>query len=245
MIDLNHRPTITDQLNNLVDTMYQPQDKERDYLGASILGAECSRAIQYEFAGAAKDLPITARTQRIFDRGHWGESYIAGILKASGVDLWTEKANGQQFGFSDLEGRFKGHIDGAIISCPSGFSLQPTQDAPALWENKTVGVKSFKEMQKAKLKTSRPSYYVQVQVYQGYLGFTETPALFTALNADTMEIHAEIIPFDAEAAQSAIDKAAMIIQATDSGELLPRIVEDPDFFVCKMCSFRRRCHAIS
>lgn len=245
MIDFNHHPSLTEGLAELVERAFQPLTKTRDYLGASIIGNECSRAIQYEFAGAPKDQPITARTQRIFDRGHWGESYVADVLKTSGFDLWTEKANGQQFGFTDLNGRFNGHIDGALIGCPSGFPIQPDIDHPALWENKAVGAKTFKEMQKTKLKTSRPGYYVQVQVYQGYLGFTDQPALFTALNADTMEIHAEAVPFDADVAQAAIDKAVMIISATDYGELMPRINEDPKFYLCAMCSFKKRCHGIS
>jgi hypothetical protein len=250
MLDFNHRETFNEALTKLVDaSLVETKKKEaaRNYLGASIIGNECDRAIQYDFAGAAKDEGggFSGQTYRIFDRGHWGEAYMAELLKGAGFDLRTLKTNGQQFGFSDLDGRFAGHIDGAIVGVPAEFPLKPTVDNPSLWENKVLGAKSWKDVAKNKLAKARPGYHVQMQVYQGYMGYTTTPGLFTALNADTMEIYAELIPFDAVVAQAAIDKAVRIITATEHGELLPRIAQDQDFFICKMCAFKKRCWGLN
>jgi hypothetical protein len=47
MLDFNHRPSFADKLNELIDlslTTKNSKQKPRDYLGASRLGVECSRA---------------------------------------------------------------------------------------------------------------------------------------------------------------------------------------------------------
>jgi len=69
----------------------------------------------------------------------------------------------------------------------------------------------------------------------------EHPAFFTALNADTMEIHLELIPFDQSLAQECADKAARIFTACDHEEVLPRITDDPASFVCRFCPYQGVC----
>ena len=69
----------------------------------------------------------------------------------------------------------------------------------------------------------------------------EHPALFTAVNADTMEIYAELIPFDAGLAQRMSDRAVKVIQATEAGELLPRSFAQSSHFECKFCAWAERC----
>lgn len=78
-------------------------------------------------------------------------------------------------------------------------------------------------------------------IYQAYLGLHEQPALFTAVNADTMEIYAERVPFDAALAQRMSDRAVKVITATEAGELLPRAFVDPTHFECRMCPWQDRC----
>ena len=67
------------------------------------------------------------------------------------------------------------------------------------------------------------------------------PALFTAVNADTMEIYAELVPFDAALAQRMSDRAARVISATEAGELLPRSFAESTHFECKVCLWTDRC----
>ena len=78
-------------------------------------------------------------------------------------------------------------------------------------------------------------------MYQSYLNLYENPALFTAVNADTMEVYAELVPFDAQLAQRMSDRAARILKATEVGELLPRAFLDQTHFECKFCSWSDRC----
>jgi hypothetical protein len=54
-------------------------------------------------------------------------------------------------------------------------------------------------------------------------GIADHPALFTAINKDTAELHHELVPFNAELAQRMSDRAVRVLRATDAGELLPRL----------------------
>lgn len=112
---------------------------------------------------------------------------------------------------------------------------------PALWENKCLGAKSWRDVEKRKLAASKPVYAAQIALYQTYLGLHEHPALFTAVNADTMEVYAELIPFDAGLAQRMSDRAVRVIEATEAGDLLPRAFTDSTHFECKFCAWADRC----
>jgi len=61
------------------------------------------------------------------------------------------------------------------------------------------------------------------------------------VNADSMEIYTERVPFDAALAQKMSDRAVRVIQATQAGELLPRAHAEASHFECKFCSYAERC----
>jgi len=240
MIDFNSSSSISGQVTALIDAaMQQARDRqaERQYLGASRLGVACERALQYEVAKAPvdPDRDTEGRMLRIFRRGHVIEDCMVTWLRDAGFDLRTRKVDGEQFGFSALDGRLQGHVDGVIVGGPEGFGY------PALWENKCLGAKSWRELVKNRLVVAKPIYAAQVALYQAYLELHEHPALFTAVNADTMEIYAELVPFDAELAQRMSDRAVKVISATEAGELLPRSFSEPTHFECRMCPWQDRC----
>ena len=240
MMDFNSSSSLSGQITALVDLGMQrlrSEEMPRDYLGASRLGVSCARALQYEFAKAPVDPGRDAegRLLRIFRRGHVIEDCMVDWLRAAGFDLRTRKANGDQFGFSAAGGRLQGHIDGVIVGGPEGFTY------PALWENKCLGSKSWRDLEKSGLAVSKPVYAAQVAIYQAYLELHEQPAIFTAVNADTMEIYTELVPFDAALAQRMSDRALTVISATEAGELLPRAFHDPTHFECRMCAWQDRC----
>lgn len=240
MIDFNSSSSISGQITALVDAGLQQaraRQPERQYLGASRLGVACERALQFEYAKApidhGRDTP--GRGLRIFDRGHVMEDCMVEWLRDAGFDLRTRDRGGEQFGFSVADGRLQGHADGVIVGGPEGFAY------PCLWENKCLGGKSWRELEKHRLAVAKPVYAAQVALYQAYLELTEHPALFTAVNADTMEIYAELVPFDAALAQRMSDRAVKIITATDAGELLPRSFAESTHFECRMCAWQDRC----
>ena len=240
MIDFNSSASLSGRLQELFDRALEAErdtTPARDYLGASRLGASCERQLQFEYAKAPVDhgKGFSGRILRIFERGHRTEDMVIRWLRMAGFTLKTEDAQGHQFGFTVANGRLRGHVDGVLTAGPEGFTY------PAIWENKCLGNKSWRDVEKHKLAVSKPVYAAQIALYQSYLQLHEHPALFTAVNADTMEIYAELIPFDAGLAQRMSDRAARVIGASEAGELLPRSFADPSHFECKFCSWSDRC----
>jgi len=116
------------------------QKPKRSYLGASRLGENCARKLQYEFMGAEPDQPFSGKQLRTFAMGHHLESLVISWLKDAGFDIRTHNKDGQQYSFSVANDRIAGHIDGVIVAGPDGFLY------PALFECKTLNNKSCKTL---------------------------------------------------------------------------------------------------
>ena len=249
MLDFNHRPSIADTINALIDVAIQQEraaQPERDYLGASRLGVSCARALQYEYTKTPRDEDFKGQILRIFEIGHAFEALALAWLRQAGFSVFTKKPNGDAFGFSVAGGRIRGHVDGIINDAPADLGMR----FPAIWECKSMNAKSWRDTVKHGVKKSKPIYAVQVATYQAYmegsvLGISANPALFTAVNKDTAEIYHELVPFDAALAQEASDRAVNLIRATDAGEVLPRIAMNEDHFECAFCPYRQRCWKVA
>jgi hypothetical protein len=251
MLDYNSRPKTVDHVNAVIDTALVARDAmspPRSYLGGSRLGHPCERALQFEFTQTPKDdgAGFNGQTLRIFDIGHALEDSAVDWLRGAGFDLHTRRGGeGQQFGFSVAGGRIRGHVDGILAGGPP----IPGMGFPALWECKTMNAKSWRETSGKGVAASKPVYAAQIAVYQAYMdasipGIAGNPALFTAINKDTAELHHELVPFDAALAQRMTDRAVRILQATDAGDLLPRIATQPEFYECRFCSWSKRCWSL-
>ena len=250
MLDYNHTASLTERLNGLIDEGLVAENAARPprtYLGGSRLGVACERALQFEYTDTPKDegADFSGRLLRIFAAGHLFEDLAAGWLRKAGFDLYTTKGNhrdGEQFGFAVAGGRIRGHVDGILAAGPEG--LLP--GFPALWECKSLNAKSWKDTVKRGVAVSKPVYAAQIAIYQAYMeatvpGISANPALFTAINKDTAELHHESVPFDGALAQRMSDRAVRVIQATEAHELLPRIAQSPDFYECRFCAWAGRC----
>ena len=250
MLDYNHKASFAERVNETINVALTAENAARaprDYLGGSRLGHDCERALQFEFTHAPKDegQDFSGQLLRIFAIGHELEYLAIRWLRGAGFDLYTQKGNhpdGGQFGFSVARGRIRGHVDGIIAAGPEGFGLA----VPALWECKTMNAKNWRACVKDGVTKSKPVYAAQIAVYQAYMeasvpGISAAPAVFTAINKDTAELHHELVPFDAGLAQRMSDRGVRILQATDAGELLPRVAANRDFFECRFCSWSERC----
>lgn len=229
----------SDALNDAVNVALERKrdtQPRRNYLGASAIAGACERAIQFEFAGASREKPFPAATLRKFDLGHMSEELARQWFGDAGFKLTQRNPRTDElYAFSQLGGRFKGHVDGVFVSGPDTIGY------PALWEHKGVGVKTFRDIEKNGLKKARPTYYGQVAIYQAYLSLTDHPAIFTVTNLDSGDQLHLTIAFDAEEAQRLTDRAVRIVHSTDKGDLLPRPFAAADHFECRMCAFAARC----
>ena len=222
---------ISTSINKLMDeaALVEQREERRTYLGASAIGSECLRRCQFDWM---RDSIHPARTKRIFERGHMFEEITVKALHQAGFHM---ERGTPSTAFSAVDGMFKGHADGIIISGP------PVLAYPCLFEHKALGSSGWKKLEKYGLRSAYPQYQMQVAIYQAYLGLDQNPALFTAVNSDTCEVLHLLVPFDAEVAQAASDRAVAVIKATNSGELLPRITDNPEDWRCKMCQHRSFC----
>src|SRR5215472_14526079 len=217
MLNLNRASLSLEPINVAVNDAIEraaatTAELPRPYLGASIIGYECARKVQYTWWCKPE---LAARTREIFNRGHHFEERTRQHLVAAGFKFAPPSA----LGFTAVNGALRGHADGIIIygpDLPGAYLIYPL-----LWETKCLNAKNWRAVERDGLEKAFPHYAAQVSLYQAYLNITN-PALFTAVNVDTCEWLHFLVPFNAERAQFWSDRAVNIIEATRAGELLPR-----------------------
>jgi hypothetical protein len=206
-------------------------------ISPSSVGDECLRRVQYQTT-RVEGSPPSGKLLRIFARGHIFEDYVAKLMRDAGFDLRvTSPKDGRQYGFQLAKGQIRGRLDGIIMDGP----YLPGLLYPCIWECKALGAKGFASCVAKGITEAYPKYAAQGYLYQAYMEL-EHPELYSVLNADTMELHHEPVPFDEERAQWASDRAVQILEANRCGELLPRAGSDPEKYPCKFCDFRDHCH---
>src|SRR5262245_10123400 len=87
-------------------------DQPRGYLGASLIGDECARKIQFEWMAGST---FPARVHSIFSRGHYFETESKQqLIEAGFIFVLTEA-----LGFVAANGLMAGHDDGVIVRVPA------------------------------------------------------------------------------------------------------------------------------
>jgi len=182
MLNLNRASLSLEPINGAVNDAIEravatAAELPRPYLGASIIGHECARRIQYDWW--CKPV-LAARTREIFDRGHYFEDRARRHLVAAGFKFAPPEA----LAFTAADGALRGHADGIIIhgpDLPGAYLIYPL-----IWEHKAVNAKNWRAVERDGLEKTFPQYAAQISLYQAYLDVTN-PALFTVTNADTCE----------------------------------------------------------
>lgn len=201
----------------------------RPHLGASRIGAPCSRALWYEFRWC-KPAKFDGRMLRLFETGQLAESRFIEELRWIGCEVSEGPTAGEQWRFSAVDGHFGGSMDAAI-------------NIDGDWmvcEFKTHNAKSFADITQKGVEQSKPMHYAQMQVYMHLSGMNK--ALYLAANKDTDALYSEFVEFDGAKAEKLMDRAAMIIYADEPPI---GISQDPAFYQCKFCDYSEMCHAHS
>src|SRR6201996_5148326 len=99
---------ISQLINAVLDAGALTEEREarRPYLGASGIGSECLRKVQYDWQ---RDSTHPARTKRIFARGHAFEEITVKAMAQAGFRM---EGGTKRTGFSSREGLVRGHCDG-------------------------------------------------------------------------------------------------------------------------------------
>jgi hypothetical protein len=216
-------------LNALIDASVVAETT-RGYLGASAVGHECLRRIQFDWMC---DPEHPARLRDIFHRGHYFEQRSREHFTRAGFKF----APDERLRFTALEGMLSGHADGIFVDGPKIRDIA----YPCLWEHKAINAKGWRALDRDGLEKSYPQYAAQVALYQHFLGVDKNPAIFTTVNADSCERIHLLIPYDAGLTRATIMRAETVIAATRAGELLPRFTTDQKNWRCRLCGHRERC----
>lgn len=213
--------------------------EQRDYLGASQIGDPCARKIWYKFNKYPEE-EVSAIGLMAADSGYYAEEITAKRLRAiPGINLITHKEDGTQYGWSAIDGKFKGHYDGII----TGLIQAPK--AKHIWEHKDKDHNKFADFQNKKkqygekrvLEKWDEKYFGQAQVN---MHFEKVDRHYMTVSyAGARKYDSCRTEYQPEVAERYVDRAHKIIEATQPP---PRINEAPDFFLCKFCSFRKICH---
>lgn len=226
--------SFTDPLVAQIYEQYEKRGKaesSRTYLGASIIGRECKRALWYSFRWASVE-DFDGRMYRLFQSGHLAEPRFVADLRSIGATVWDcDPATGKQFGFSHFGGHMRGHMDACVQGIPGGGQRFHVA------EFKTHSAKSFATLKKDGVKKAKPEHYAQMMWYMGKSGMDR--ALYLAVNKDTDELYSERIEFDQVEYEKILAKAESIIFATEPP---PKISDDPKFYICNWCSHNAVCH---
>lgn len=201
------------------------KEPSRDYMGGSILGIECDRQLWYSYKRPWR--VDDARVQRIFDMGNIIEDYVVQLLKDAGIQVFDKDKNGDQYGFVD--GKIAGHTDGILLGLPESSK-------PHLFECKSANEKSFKELQKKKVKGWKPTYWAQIQVYMQKLRLER--CLFVCMNKNTQELYIERVKYDKHVANHYLLRGKEIANMETKPE---RKYPSKTFYKCKFCNYRDDC----
>ena len=216
----------------------QQERRPRAYLGMSAIGDQCARKLWYEFRWAAQKDFDSATLKRFAD-GHATEALAVARLKAvDQLELHDVAADGRQFGFTDLGGHFRGHMDGVVLGL-----LQ----APKTWhvlEIKACGEDKLKELEKAKadlgeklaLAKWTPTYYAQAVLYMHYAGLDRH--YLVACSPGGRKWTSVRTEADPAEAQVLMAKAQKIVHS----ERPPDRIAGADFYICRWCDFHDLCH---
>lgn len=215
-------------------TQRQQELKGRDHLGASSIGSECHRKAFYSYRWASSQYK-EARLLRLFNRGHREEEVVIKLLRGAGMAVYHAGESGDHkdaLRISDHGGHFGGTADGVVTGCPD-----LPEGEPALLEIKTHSDDLFCKIKKDGVYISNRNYYVQMQLYMGYLELKW--GLYVGVNKNNDHFHIQIIEFNPSLFEAYRQHAYEIITA-----ILPpkRINESPGFWKCKTCDHNKVCH---
>jgi len=197
----------------------------RAYLGISQIAKPCPRELWYSFRWCAQT-KITARVNRLFQRGHREEAIIQADLREIGI-----KHHSDQKEVVDGNGHIKGHIDDILENVPDA------PKTPHLGEYKTHNDKSFKSLKSKGLIKSKPMHYGQMICYMHKLKLKR--GLYIAVNKNDDARYYERISENKTKAIEYFQRGFDII----STEIPPKKINtSPTWYECKFCDYQNICH---
>ncbi len=221
-----------------IDKVILSKEKDiRNYIGASSIGDECSLKIWKRFKGHKET--YDALSLRRFADGHSVEERIISWLKDipnfwledSDDNIWTHDENGEQFGFSALDGKYQGHYDGIIRMDGVTYVLE----IKASKKFSTLVNLKEKHAERNVLQLWNDDYYAQAMTYCYFAGVDNH--LLICSDAGGRELELVKTPANHEFAEALMAKAKRIADSVEP----PNKNGGKNYYKCKMCPFYKEC----
>jgi hypothetical protein len=203
----------------------------------SAIGRECERELWFGFRWV-QTIQFDATTIKRFEDGHATETVLVNRLKAvPGIELHDVDDGGQQWGFTDFGGHFRGHMDGVVLGLLQAPKTWHVFEAKASekWQDLDKAKRKFGA--KLALREWNPVYYAQAVLYMDYAGLDRHWLVCGSPGARReTSVRTEADPAFALVLKA---KAERIIFSDHA----PKRIGGPDSFACKWCDFAGLCHA--
>jgi len=204
----------------------KPREKARSYIGASIVGGECSAFLAFCLRGFP-DNEIEPRLKRIFQLGHYLEDRVVADLKAAGISVVErDPMTGRQWTYEGFEGHVIGHADGIM-------ELENSEIAGV--EIKTMGQQPFDKFKSDGVLVSHPKYFAQVQLMMGLSGIESFVVIAYCKN--NSDYHAEVVRKDELYFSYLTAKIERVMRDED----VRRAAADASSFMCRFCNKSEAC----
>jgi hypothetical protein len=219
-------PDPVNTIATMIDQYHSSKkSKPRPHMGVSLLGHHCDRWLWINFRWAVVE-DFDGRILRLFRRGHSEEDTIIKDLRNIGIDIRSSQRR------VDFGNHVSGSLDGVI---ESGVPEAPKSRHVA--EFKTHSKKSFDDMVKNGVEKSKPTHFIQMQVYMH--GTDIKRALYLAVCKDDDRIYTERVKYDKKVAEDAIIRGKRIAM---SDRMPEPVSADPSWYQCKFCPAHSFCH---
>lgn len=211
---------LTDEIKTIIQAKHESWTHAGKMYVSSV-GEPCSRKLWYDFHDPiASEFSINGILAMA--DGNEGEEIMRRRLNLHSEIQVTD----MQKRVKALGGRLSGKIDGIIIY----------KVTKMLWEHKNVNEKIYKRLKESVLDWEK-KYYDQVQVYMHELGIDS--CLFTVATPGGRDFKDLVVEYNKSYTEMLLERAEVIME---SEQPLYKISDNPDFWLCRWCQYKDRCH---
>lgn len=218
-------------------SLVEKPQKERRYIGASIVGHPCDRRIWLEWKRLVdprqyQDEEKIGQKLEIFQRGNEEEEIFIKKLHDAGYIV-----KDRQWEFSVYDGKLQGHCDGVIVD-DEGYEY--------IFEFKTMKDSTFKRAAKEGIQKTNPNYITQIQLYMNFKDLKTKDGLNRALiicqNKD--RDYQRLQEFHVINPQLILGTQARVERIISYADDMPGRLCAPEkpSYICKMCDYFKFCY---
>jgi len=211
---------------------------KRGRIMGHMIGTECARALYYAIHNEQSRYVTYDKAWR-FEDSMRNTKTMANRLGLSGIEVYELNSEGKRHSYSFFDSKLQDHCDGVLIG------LKQATSTKHIWQNKTIDESDLKKFRKLKdqydiklvLKKFNEKFYARAQLLMHYLQIDRH--YMTLCISGAVDVDACRTEYDPDFCEMQIDRIRRILETTTEPV---RINDRPDFWLCRMCEFKGKCH---